>query len=385
MDGQRIERVAVVGAGLAGLVCARELARRGVEVVVVDKGRGAGGRLATRRRGGPAFDHGAQYFTARGPRFADQVESWIADGTAARWEPRLVALDRGRVRAVEASSATGDAQPEGATRYVGTPGMRQLALSLTEALVQLGAPAPRQGLRVERLAPATSGWRLHTTALDEAGADTSPVLGPFDAVVVATPAPQAADLLASAGEPWAELERRVRRVRMTPCLAVLVEFEEALCTQDGVPFDGAFVGPRDGVSARSEAGHGSSSGAHADRALSWVARDGSKPGRVDPGAWVLHASPDFSAEHFDAPAAEWSGRLLEEFARELGGALPGHSHLDTHRWGFALAPAALLDGALGGSAASAGIAPLVVAGDWCAGSRVEGAFDSGLAAAALLE
>ena len=52
-------RVAVIGAGVAGLSCARDLAAAGVEVVVHDKGRRVGGRTSTRRHDGLAFDHGA--------------------------------------------------------------------------------------------------------------------------------------------------------------------------------------------------------------------------------------------------------------------------------------------------------------------------------------
>jgi renalase len=360
--------VAVVGAGLSGLVCARELARRGRSVVVLDKGRGAGGRLSTRGRGGPAFDHGAQYFTARDPRFAEQTRAWVAAGVAAPWEPRLVVLDGGRV----------EAAPGGTERFVGTPGMRQLAVELGRELVELGAAAPVQGLRVERLEAGREGWRLvatdlavsssaaSSTAASSAAAEV--VLGPFEAVVVATPAPQAADLVATAGPAWSALERRARAVTMTPCLAALVQFEDALRTPDGERFDAAFVGRR-----------GASDGSSA--ALSWIARDGSKPGRVDAHTWVLHAGARFSAESFDRSADLWAAALLGELARLTDRDLPAVQHQDTHRWGFALAPEPLADAVLSAEGAQP---PLVVAGDWCAGSRVEGAFVSGLAAAARL-
>ena len=42
-------RVVVIGAGIAGLVAARELSANDVTVQLVDKGRSVGGRLATRR------------------------------------------------------------------------------------------------------------------------------------------------------------------------------------------------------------------------------------------------------------------------------------------------------------------------------------------------
>jgi renalase len=65
-------KVAIVGAGIAGLSCALRLQQDGCNVAVLDKGRGAGGRMSTRRIAMPggegaggevAFDHGAQYLT----------------------------------------------------------------------------------------------------------------------------------------------------------------------------------------------------------------------------------------------------------------------------------------------------------------------------------
>lgn len=58
-------RIVIVGAGLSGLVAARSLAASGHDVSVLDKGRGVGGRLATRRIGDAVLDHGAQFFTVR--------------------------------------------------------------------------------------------------------------------------------------------------------------------------------------------------------------------------------------------------------------------------------------------------------------------------------
>src|SRR3712207_9580914 len=74
------ESCIVVGAGISGLLAARELQAEGWRVTVLDKGRGVGGRMATRRVGGGNFDHGAQFFTVRGGRFAGLVEGWAAGG-----------------------------------------------------------------------------------------------------------------------------------------------------------------------------------------------------------------------------------------------------------------------------------------------------------------
>lgn len=59
-------RVVVVGAGIAGVACARELARAGVTVTVLDRGRRVGDRMAARRFDGRPVDLGASYLTEDG-------------------------------------------------------------------------------------------------------------------------------------------------------------------------------------------------------------------------------------------------------------------------------------------------------------------------------
>ena len=97
---------AVIGAGIAGLSCARALAASGVHVTVFDKSRGSGGRMSTRRGEGWACDHGAQYFTARDPLFQAELARWQAAGVAARWQPRLTVFDADGRRAERGAGGT---------------------------------------------------------------------------------------------------------------------------------------------------------------------------------------------------------------------------------------------------------------------------------------
>ena len=87
-------RVAIIGAGLAGLTTASRLGATGFRVDVLEKSRGAGGRMGTRREAWASLDLGAQYFTARSPEFRDQVARWLRAGLVARWAfvPRRVPL-----------------------------------------------------------------------------------------------------------------------------------------------------------------------------------------------------------------------------------------------------------------------------------------------------
>ena len=77
------DRIAIIGAGLAGLTSAQRLAAAGLEVHLFDKSRGAGGRMCTRRAEEVRFDHGAQYFTATEPSFQAEVSRWVSAGVVA--------------------------------------------------------------------------------------------------------------------------------------------------------------------------------------------------------------------------------------------------------------------------------------------------------------
>jgi predicted NAD/FAD-dependent oxidoreductase len=119
-------------------------------------------------------------------------------------------------------------------------------------------------------------------------------------------------------------------------------------------------------------------GAFIDRSpLEWVARDSSKPGRAEePDAWVLHATPEWSADHLGVEAPDAAAILLGEFSSLTGTQARRPASLIAHLWQHArsekpLAEEVLIDFELG----------LAVCGDWLAGDRIEGAFRSGRAAA----
>ena len=316
--------IAVVGAGISGLVCARTLADRGHEVCVFDKARGPGGRMSTRRTGAWRFDHGAQYFTVRDPGFRLRVESWRELGLVSRWDGAIAVLDSGQTVLTAGNTE----------RYVAVPGMNAICRHLASGLDL------RVGTRVTRLERFSGCWRL-------TGADGA-ALGSFDAVVVSAPAPQTADLLEEAAP---ALAARAAAAEMAPSWAVMAGFPEPL----GLGFDGAFVN-------RSP--------------LSWVARNGSKPGRPEGEAWVMHAAPGWSRRHLELDPEEAAARLLEAFREAVGGLSARPTHLRAHRWRYALPEDPLSEPCLADPDLR-----LAACGDWCAGPRVEGAFLSGCAAA----
>jgi renalase len=177
------ERIAVIGSGMAGLACARCLADAGCAPVIFDKGRGVGGRLATRRLpDGRQFDHGAQYVTARSEPFDRVLKQAQAAGAAAIW-------DDGSHQA----------------HIVGTPGMTGLAKHLGRGL------EIRQGAELTALRRLSRGWALSISGVTEV----------FDRVVLALPAPQATALLG----PAHPLSEELAEVRLDPCLTLMAALD----------------------------------------------------------------------------------------------------------------------------------------------------------------
>lgn len=264
------ESVAVVGAGLAGIACARRLRDAGLHCRVFESQRAPGGRLATRRFALASFDHGAQYLAPADARFRSLLESARAAGAAGRWRPDW---------------------PGASSRdlWVGIPAMSALPRFLARDI------DVEYGVHVTRLERSCGTWML----LDDRGAAHAD----FTAVVLALPAPAAAALAGGR----TGLAERVRAVPMAPCWAVMVVFERPL------------AGMRDAELS-------------ADAVLTWFARDGSKPRRDARDAWVLHAAAEWSSAMLDRPAPMVQRTLLDRLSERAGRALPKALLSDAHCW-----------------------------------------------------
>lgn len=324
-------RVAVVGAGVAGLACARGLVRAGAAVTAFDKGRGPGGRLATRRIDSPsgplAFDHGAQFFTARGARFAAEIARLTALGAVQPWTAPVL-----RTRGRQAASPARDD-----VVHVGAPGMSALVKALADGLdVRFGATVT--GLHREK-----GRWRLAGEGLEDAG--------PFDAVVVAVPAEQAAPLLSPVAS---ALAIEAARAETGPCWAVMAAF------------DAPVTAPYAGLQTE-------------DPVLGWIALEATKPGRAPaPARLVLHARIGWSKAHLeDAP--ETVSAALITAARRFLPDLPDPVVAVAHRWRYAQ-----VQKPAGSAYGWDADLRLGVCGDWRLGPRVELAWDSGDALAAAM-
>ena len=315
-------RVVVVGAGLAGLTAARILDDQGHDVVVVDKGRNPGGRMSTRHTEFGCFDHGAQYFTVRDPRFHRHVLAWRERGLVDIWDARIAVVNGERI----------DQEKGSIERYVAVPGMSAICEEMARELPDCRLSWHLSGIQFQE-----GHWTLVSDRGDRLTAE---------AVVITVPVPQAVELLEGS-----EIAHPLADFEMQPCWALMVVFDQPLLSEH----DAAFVnsGP-----------------------LSWLARQASRPGRTDAEAWILHADPEWSAEHLADDPDDIKDKLLKA-ATEMSIAQPVNVEcVAVHRWRYALARKPLEKGVIWLEDQR-----LALAGDWCHGSRVEGAFLSGTAAA----
>jgi len=316
--------VVIIGAGMAGLTAAREL-RTGlaeVRVTVLDKGRGVGGRMATRRIGEATIDHGAQFITTHSPEFAATVEAWAAAGVVEQWFDAQI-------------GPFGTASSDGHPRYRGSVSMNAVAKHLAIGLDVVTSS------RVAALAVQGDQWLVTM-------AEGAPIVA--DAVVTTAPVPQGLEVLGSGSTVLAPADARaLEAIRYEPCLAALVPLDGP----SGLPEPGA-IAPNGGP-------------------IAWIA-DNQRKGISARPAVTIHPTGDFSRQRWDAPDQVVIDELLAAAGLQAG-AEQGEAQVQ--RWRYSRPTRLHAEPTL----VASGVPPLVFAGDAFGGAKVEGAARSGAAAA----
>lgn len=250
--------VVVVGAGISGLLAARHLADAGLVVVVVDKGRSVGGRLATRRIDGAVLDHGAQFFTVRDDRFSEITDGWAAQEVTRVW-------------------CRGFAATDGHPRHVGRAGMNAVAKHVAEGL----------DVRCNMLAFSVDGepgrWRV---TYDDGSVHLA------RAVLVTAPLPQSVSLLHAAG------------IDIPRGLATC-DYDRTVGLLTVVAGEGAVLEAPGGLQ-------------DPDETFSFIGDNGAKGISVRP-AVTFHARARWSLDHFEAPTEELERRLVAAAGPHLKG------------------------------------------------------------------
>jgi predicted NAD/FAD-dependent oxidoreductase len=255
--------VVIVGAGIAGLMAAQSLVKNGHDVVVVDKGRSPGGRLATRRIDDATLDHGAQFFTVRDSLFESHVSEWITSGVVTEW-----------CRGFDSTAQNNDGFP----RYRGVRGMTDIAKHLAQGL----------NIRFNTLAfsivrGTTSKWQVN---IDDGSALSA------DAIIVTCPLPQTYALLVTADIELPESMRRTEYDR-TICLLAVLNQSSAVAKPGGLQ--------------------------NPDETFSFIA-DNAIKGISSAVALTLHTNPQFSLDHWDDQLEDVQQLLLKRAEPWIGGA-----------------------------------------------------------------
>lgn len=329
--------IVVVGAGMAGLICAQQLRQAGYAVIVVEKSRGLGGRVATRRLQETCADHGVRYLEPQG-KWSQQLIDVLRDRHILKpWIDTIHQLDhQGQIHPM-------DRHP----RYVASDGMTAIAKFLATGL---------EIWRGQRVVAIDSNRQLWHLTLETADAETATLTA--RAIVLAIPAPQALALLEPLTELPSDLLANLRSVEFEPCLTAIAVYQS-----DRQP------------AASDLPWRVMTFANHAD--LDWVGLDSSK--RLHPAQpiFVLHSSAAFAQAHLEAADLQAVGAKLLAEAAQVMPWLDQPERFQVHRWRYAFVKTAWRSPHLTAEIPL----PLVCSGDWCGGTQIEAALNSGQVAA----
>lgn len=331
MSNETIVDILIVGAGLAGLmtataICANSNAKQ-CHILIVDKGRSVGGRLATRRIGPGRADHGAQFMTVREPEFRQYVEGWLAEDVVYKW-----------------SDGWGP-DFDGYPRYAVRSGFNALAKHLATKLIAQGV-AIQTDVRLTQLSvderDDTTRW--HAVAEDGAFYHAG-------TVVITSPVPQSLRLLDAGNVSMTQADRTaLEKLVYAPCL----------CGLFWIDGDTTFEDP--GVSL------------NPDEKVSWMADNQRKGISAAARLVTVHGNPAYSTAHYDAADETILADLRESLWPFL---VPDTQFIEEQlkRWRYAQPLELYPDRFLRADS----LPPLFFGGDIFGGPRVEGASLSGIA------
>ena len=325
---------------MAGITCAQRVQQAGYRVAVIEKSKGLGGRVATRRLSGTCADHGLRYLEPQGEQTATLIQSLLQTGVLTFWTDQIYEWSGNQI------IPAGEPYP----RYAAPDGMTTIAKAAATGLTIY------RGQRVLAVIPTPQGWRF---TLDPIAAPASDLLA--KAIVLAIPAPQAFNLL----EPLAsqglssEILAKLRSVEFDPCITAIAVYASEHEAEIAVT-------PWQAVRCTH------------DPAVTWIGQESSKRRKAEQPVIVSHSTADFAKRYLESEDLQAVGQQLLDRAAAIS--FPWLSRpqiLQVHRWRYAFVKQALPELYL----ASLFPLHLVCSGEWCGGYQIEAALQSGQAAA----
>ena len=276
LEKPQISSCLIIGGGISGLITATILHRNNIKVTVLDKGRGIGGRLATRRIKTGVFDYGAQYFTVKSPQFQQWVDEWLEAGVVTQWCQKFSPED--------------SVKP----RYRGIISNRSIAKHLAQDLnVQTST-------RVTQLHYQNAQWLVETATGDRFEGDF---------LVMTPPVPQSLALLDSSSITIApEIKTALQKITYHQCIAVLALLAQPskISAPGGIVID--------------------------DEPLVWIG-DNYQKGISPHYGVTLHATPQFSQKYRESDDATIAQLLFDAASTWIDSSVIEYQ---VHRWRYSL-------------------------------------------------
>jgi hypothetical protein len=331
-------KIAVIGAGVAGLTAGRVLAESGHEIVVFEKSRGYGGRLATRYVGADnatKVDHGLPYIEVSSPDIEPLINELVDSGVLAPWRGPFIHLDeKGEETTVKPNKK----------RYIAPKGMNQVGKKLAR-MVDVRTETKVSGVtHIGEDRSKKRSWMLNFPT----GATEN-----FDAVIIATPSKQA----------YAILNTTIDEVQTLKLLREVDDVEYAPSFSFMVGYDSVDIPEWAMMTCDNEV-------------IESITNEASKRGKDSECSFVVHTTSEFANKFKDSDSEEVEEIILDELSRILGGwsALPEWKQLHFWRYSKAVNPLPYPFMEVVGNDA-----PIALVGSYMNGDSVESAYLSGLA------
>ena len=315
-------RIAIVGAGISSIAIAQNL-KKIAAVSIFEKSRGVGGRMALRRSPPYEFDHGAQFFTAKGINFKNFIKPLIKKNIIKRWDARFAEFIDNKILRIITWNAE-------YPHYVGAPGMNSIAQYLSKELnIKLNT-------KVNKIVRNTNNWELFD--------NNSNNLGRFDWVISTAPPIQSAEILPTYFKYHNDLLTR----KMVGCFSLMLGFKKPI----SLLWDSALIRDAD---------------------ISWISINNSKPDRKQSFSMLINSTNAWAEDHLSDDPQSIITYLNNETSRIIGQDTSIAEHIDLQAWRYANISRQTKSDLLIDYDNR-----LASCGDWLTHGRVENAFEAGL-------